>query len=60
VHAHEQELRELQLKLGEFGGSVLDGMAVDRRLRLIEDRMLEDTAELREGEPHEGAGATGS
>jgi len=45
VHAHEQELRDIEQRLAAFGGSVLDDMAVERRLRSIEDRLLETGAE---------------
>lgn len=36
VHIHEQELRQVRRELERFGGSVLDGLAVDRRLRNLE------------------------
>lgn len=39
VHLHEQELKEVRRKIERIGGSVLDDMALDRRLRSIEDRM---------------------
>ncbi len=48
VHAHEQELRQIQVKLEQFAGSVLDELAVDRRLRVIEDRILESSEEFRQ------------
>ena len=37
VHTHELQLKELGRKVERFGGSVLDEMALDRRLRKIED-----------------------
>lgn len=42
VHSHEQELREIKRKIERFGGSVLDEMALDRRLRKIEDILNTD------------------
>lgn len=39
VHIHEQALKEVRRKIERIGGSVLDDMALDRRLRSIEDRM---------------------
>lgn len=39
VHIHEQELKEIRREVERFGGSVLDDMAVERRLRNIEDRL---------------------
>jgi hypothetical protein len=46
VHAHEQDLKEVRRKLERMGGSVLDGMALDRRLRTIEDRILDSTGDI--------------
>ncbi|HEX6506347.1 MAG TPA: hypothetical protein VF221_01830 [Chloroflexota bacterium] len=39
VHAHEQELNDIRRGLERFGGSIMDDMALERRLRNIEDRM---------------------
>lgn len=42
VHAHEQELRETEREIQRIGGSILDDMALDRRLSRIEDRLTTD------------------
>lgn len=39
VHIHEMEIRDIRRDLERFGGSVQDGMAVERRLQHIEDRL---------------------
>lgn len=45
VHAHEERLDQLQGMIERFGGSALEGVAVERRLATIEDHLAIDARE---------------